>query len=129
MSPEPASFQLKPGDRVGNYVIREQIGEGGFAIVYAAEQEKPVRRKVALKIIKLGMDTKQVIARFEAERQALALMDHQHIARVLDAGSTESTDSPEEAQMKDKLPSTPSGLDVESFWYHTLNKPAGPEIA
>ncbi len=64
--PEPASFQLRPGDRVGNYVIREQIGEGGFAIVYAAEQEKPVRRKVALKIIKLGMDTKQVIARFEA---------------------------------------------------------------
>jgi len=68
--PEPSSFQLNPGDRVGNYVIREQIGEGGFAIVYAAEQEKPVRRKVALKIIKLGMDTKQVIARFEAERQA-----------------------------------------------------------
>ncbi len=61
--PEPATFQLAPGDRVGNYIIREQIGEGGFAIVYAAEQEKPVRRKVALKIIKLGMDTKQVIAR------------------------------------------------------------------
>ncbi len=61
--PEAASFQLRPGHQVGNYVIREQIGEGGFAIVYAAEQEKPVRRKVALKIIKLGMDTKQVIAR------------------------------------------------------------------
>ena len=60
-SPEPASFQLNPGDRVGNYVIREQIGEGGFAIVYAAEQEKPVRRKVALKIIKLGMDTKRPV--------------------------------------------------------------------
>ncbi len=58
MSSEPGSFQLNPGDRVGNYVIREQIGEGGFAIVYAAEQEKPVRRKVALKIIKLGMDTR-----------------------------------------------------------------------
>jgi len=88
-SPEPASFQLKPGDRVGNYVIREQIGEGGFAIVYAAEQEKPVRRKVALKIIKLGMDTKQVIARFEAERQALAMMDHPNVAKVFDAGVTD----------------------------------------
>jgi len=88
--PEPASFQLNPGDRVGNYVIREQIGEGGFAIVYAAEQEKPVRRKVALKIIKLGMDTKQVIARFEAERQALAMMDHPNVAKVFDAGSTDA---------------------------------------
>ncbi len=89
-SPEPATFQLRPGDRVGNYVIREQIGEGGFAIVYAAEQEKPVRRKVALKIIKLGMDTKQVIARFEAERQALAMMDHPNVAKVFDAGATET---------------------------------------
>jgi len=89
-SPEPSSFQLNPGDRVGNYVIREQIGEGGFAIVYAAEQEKPVRRKVALKIIKLGMDTKQVIARFEAERQALAMMDHPNVAKVFDAGATET---------------------------------------
>ncbi len=87
--PEPATFQLRPGDRVGNYVIREQIGEGGFAIVYAAEQEKPVRRKVALKIIKLGMDTKQIIARFEAERQALAMMDHPNVARVFDAGATD----------------------------------------
>ncbi len=85
-----AAAQLQPGDRVGNYVIREQIGEGGFAIVYAAEQEKPVRRKVALKIIKLGMDTKQVIARFEAERQALAMMDHPNVAKVFDAGSTEA---------------------------------------
>jgi len=90
VQPEPASFQLNPGDRVGNYVIREQIGEGGFAIVYAAEQEKPVRRKVALKIIKLGMDTKQVIARFEAEKQALAMMDHPNVAKVFDAGSTET---------------------------------------
>ncbi len=89
-SPEPATFQLRPGDRVGNYVIREQIGEGGFAIVYAAEQEKPVRRKVAMKIIKLGMDTKQVIARFEAERQALAMMDHPNVAKVFDAGMTEA---------------------------------------
>ncbi len=60
---------LNAGDRVGHYVIREKLGEGGFAVVYAAEQEQPVRRKVALKIIKLGMDTNQVIARFEAERQ------------------------------------------------------------
>jgi len=89
-SSEPASFQLSPGDRVGNYVIREQIGEGGFAVVFAAEQEKPVRRKVALKIIKLGMDTKQVIARFEAERQALAMMDHPNVAKVFDAGATET---------------------------------------
>ena len=89
-SPEPASFQLRAGDRVGNYVIREQIGEGGFAVVYAAEQERPVRRKVALKIIKLGMDTKQVIARFEAERQALAMMDHPNVAKVFDAGATET---------------------------------------
>jgi len=91
MQPEAVTAaQLQPGDRVGNYVIREQIGEGGFAIVYAAEQQKPVRRKVALKIIKLGMDTKQVIARFEAERQALAMMDHPNVAKVFDAGATEA---------------------------------------
>ncbi|MHC4992494.1 MAG: protein kinase domain-containing protein, partial [Planctomycetota bacterium] len=76
-----------PGTRIGPYKILQQIGEGGFGVVYMAEQEHPVRRKVALKIIKLGMDTKQVIARFEAERQALALMDHSNIARVLDAGA------------------------------------------
>ncbi len=81
---------LNPGDRVGHYVIREKLGEGGFAVVYAAEQKQPVRRQVALKIIKLGMDTNQVIARFEAERQALALMDHPNIAKVFDAGATES---------------------------------------
>ena len=68
----------------------EQIGEGGMGVVYVAEQTQPVRRKVALKIIKPGMDTKQVIARFEAERQALAMMDHPNIARVHDAGATES---------------------------------------
>jgi serine/threonine protein kinase len=80
----------KPGTVIGRYKLLQQIGEGGFGMVYMAEQERPVRRKVALKIIKLGMDTKQVIARFEAERQALALMDHPNIARVLDAGSTET---------------------------------------
>ncbi len=79
-----------PGTRIGHYKILQQIGEGGFGVVYMAEQTHPVKRKVALKIIKLGMDTRQVIARFEAERQALALMDHPNIARVLDAGATET---------------------------------------
>ena len=78
------------GSRVGNYKLLQKIGEGGGGVVYMAEQEQPVRRRVALKIIKLGMDTKSVIARFEAERQALALMDHPNIARVLDAGATET---------------------------------------
>jgi serine/threonine protein kinase len=76
------------GTMIGPYKLLQRIGEGGFGVVYMAEQMQPVRRTVALKIIKLGMDTKQVIARFEAERQALALMDHPNIARVLDAGST-----------------------------------------
>ncbi len=80
----------RPGSRVGPYVLREQIGEGGFGLVFVAEQQEPVKRKVALKVIKPGMDSQQVIARFEAERQALALMDHPNIARVLDAGATES---------------------------------------
>ncbi|MCF7975205.1 MAG: serine/threonine protein kinase [Phycisphaerae bacterium] len=78
-----------PGTIIGPYRLLERIGEGGMAVVYMAEQEKPIRRKVALKIIKVGMDTKQVIARFEAERQALALMEHPNIAKVLDAGATE----------------------------------------
>src|SRR5258705_4229875 len=80
----------KPGDRIGRYKILQQIGEGGCGVVYMAEQERPVRRRVALKVIKLGMDTKSVIARFEAERQALAMMDHPNIAKVLDAGATET---------------------------------------
>src|SRR5436853_357927 len=80
----------KPGDRIGRYKILQEIGEGGCGVVYMAEQEEPVRRQVALKVIKLGMDTKSVIARFEAERQALALMDHPNIAKVLDAGATEA---------------------------------------
>ena len=71
----------KLGDRVGRYKILQQIGEGGCGVVYVAEQEEPVRRRVALKVIKLGMDTKSVIARFEAERQALAMMDHPSIAK------------------------------------------------
>jgi formylglycine-generating enzyme required for sulfatase activity/dienelactone hydrolase len=79
-----------PGTIIGRYKLLEKIGEGGMAVVYMAEQQKPISRKVALKIIKLGMDTKSVIARFEAERQALAMMDHPNIAKVLDAGATET---------------------------------------
>jgi serine/threonine protein kinase len=75
---------------IGPYKLLQKLGEGGYGVVYMAEQEQPIRRRVALKIIKLGMDTKNVIARFEAERQALALMDHPNIARVLDAGATET---------------------------------------
>src|SRR5437763_389096 len=80
----------KPGDKIGRYKLLQKIGEGGCGVVYMAEQEEPVRRRVALKVIKLGMDTKSVIARFEAERQALALMDHPNIAKVFDAGATET---------------------------------------
>jgi len=80
----------RPGSIIGPYKLLEQIGEGGMGLVFMAEQQQPVRRKVALKILKPGMDTRQVIARFEAERQALALMDHPNIARVLDAGETAS---------------------------------------
>ncbi len=80
----------KPGDRISHYKLLEKLGEGGCGVVYMAEQEQPVRRRVALKVIKLGMDTRRVIARFEAERQALALMDHPNIAKVLDAGATET---------------------------------------
>ena len=80
----------KPGTTIGPYKLLQQIGEGGFGVVFMAEQLEPVQRKVALKVIKPGMDTRQVIARFEAERQALAVMDHVNIARVLDVGATES---------------------------------------
>jgi serine/threonine protein kinase/predicted Zn-dependent protease len=80
----------KPGDRIGRYKLLEQIGEGGCGVVYMAEQEEPIRRHVALKVIKLGMDTREVVARFEAERQALALMDHPNIARVLDGGAADT---------------------------------------
>ena len=76
------------GDQIGRYKLLEAIGEGGFGVVYMAQQTEPIRRRVALKIIKLGMDTRQVVARFEAERQALALMDHPNIAKVLDGGAT-----------------------------------------
>ncbi|MGZ9157194.1 MAG: serine/threonine protein kinase, partial [Candidatus Binatia bacterium] len=79
-----------PSGRIGRYKLLEKIGEGGCGVVYMAEQEESVRRRVALKVIKLGMDTRSVISRFEAERQALAMMDHPNIARVLDAGATEA---------------------------------------
>src|SRR6266487_7100871 len=94
-SPQPGvevggSLTEKAGDRIGRYRLLQEIGHGGCGVVYMAEQEEPVRRKVALKVIKLGMDTRQVVARFEAERQALALMDHPNIAKILDAGITET---------------------------------------
>src|SRR5215471_5725993 len=85
---DPFSEELS--ERIDRYKILQKLGEGGCGVVYLAEQEEPVKRKVALKVIKLGMDTRQVIARFEAERQALALMDHPNIAKVLDGGTTEA---------------------------------------
>ena len=80
----------KAGDRIGHYKLLQQIGDGACGVVYMAEQEEPLRRRVALKVIKLGMDTRQVIARFDAERHALALMDHPNIAQVFDAGATDT---------------------------------------
>jgi len=87
----PAETDLSPiaGEQIGPYKLLEKLGEGGFGVVYLAEQQEPVLRRVALKIIKIGMDTRRVIARFEAERQALAMMDHPNVARVLDAGATD----------------------------------------
>src|SRR5262249_51030323 len=87
-SEEPGSE--RPGHVIGAYRLLEQIGEGGFGVVFLAEQQQPVRRKVALKVLKPGMDTRQVVARFKAERQALALMDHPNIAHVFDGGETAS---------------------------------------
>lgn len=84
-----AAGEVEEGDRIGSYTLRERIGEGGFGVVWMAEQTRPIRRMVALKVIKAGMDTKEVLSRFEAERQALAMMEHPNIARVLDAGATE----------------------------------------
>src|SRR5262249_21782111 len=86
-APEAATVNVL-GTMIGPYKLLEQIGEGGFGVVFMAEQTEPVRRKVALKILKPGMDTRQVVARFEAERQALALMDHPNIAKILDGGTT-----------------------------------------
>ncbi|MBI4623307.1 MAG: serine/threonine protein kinase [Verrucomicrobia bacterium] len=86
----PRVVEAAVGDRIGRYKLLQKLGEGGCGVVFMAEQEEPVRRRVALKVIKLGMDTKEVVARFEAERQALALMDHANIARVFDAGATDA---------------------------------------
>src|SRR5262249_21986881 len=99
-----------PGTIIGPYKLLEQIGEGGFGVVYMAEQTQPVRRKVALKILKPGMDTRQVVARFEAERQALALMDHPNIARVFDGGMTgePSDGTGEPSRVSDRVPGTVS---------------------
>src|SRR5829696_4266663 len=90
LTPPVSPLTEKPGDRIGRYKLLQKIGEGGCGVVYMAEQEEPVRRRVALKVIKLGMDTRSVVARFEAERQALALMDHPNIAKVLDGGATDT---------------------------------------
>src|SRR5829696_6413660 len=87
---DPAPAAERVGAMIGRYKLLERIGEGGFGVVYMAEQVAPVRRRVALKVVKPGMDSRQVLARFEAERQALALMDHENIAKVLDAGATDS---------------------------------------
>ena len=86
----PVAGPEMPGTRIGRYKLLQKIGEGGCGVVWMAEQEEHVRRHVALKIIKLGMDTREVIARFEAERQALAMMDHPNIAKIFDAGSTDT---------------------------------------
>ena len=83
-----APISVTTGSRIGRYKLLQQLGEGGFGVVYMAEQLEPVNRQVAIKIIKPGMDSQAVIARFEAERQALAMMDHPHIAKVLDGGTT-----------------------------------------
>jgi len=88
--PDSDSVEEQIGTMIGRYRLLQQIGEGGFGVVFMAEQTEPVQRKVALKVIKAGMDTREIVARFEAERQALALMDHPNIARVLDAGTTAS---------------------------------------
>jgi len=93
--PGIAEFPVEeaPAQMIGRYKLLEKIGEGGFGEVWMAEQREPVKRRVALKIIKLGMDSRQIVARFEAERQALAMMDHPNIAKIFDAGTTGAADS------------------------------------
>ena len=88
-SPQQGSSGVTAGGYIGPYKLLSAMGEGGFGVVFEAEQTHPVKRRVALKVIKIGMDTREFIARFEAERQVLALMDHPHIAKVFGAGATE----------------------------------------
>src|SRR5437773_11266431 len=102
-----------PGTKIGPYKLLQQIGEGGFGIVFMAEQHQPVHRRVALKIIKPGMDSAQVIARFEAERQALAMMDHQNIAKVYDAGTTDAARPYFVMELVHGVPITRYGVDNE----------------
>ena len=90
MTEQPQNSRAIASGWIDRYKLLEIVGEGGFGTVWMAEQQEPVRRSVALKVLKLGMDSRQVVARFEAERQALALMDHPNIARVFDGGATES---------------------------------------
>ena len=97
---------IQPGSRIGPYTLRQSIGEGGFAEVFLAGQEEPVRRRVALKVLKPGMDSREVLARFEVERQALALMQHPGIASILDAGITENGRSWFAMEYVDGLPLT-----------------------
>jgi eukaryotic-like serine/threonine-protein kinase len=122
-----------PGTQIGPYKLREQIGEGGFGVVYVAEQEKPVARKVALKIIKPGMDTREIIARFEAERQALALMDHPNIAKVLDAGTTggnpkSESRNPKQTQKRKSESQRPDDNDVSDIRNSNLEFPSDFEF-
>jgi serine/threonine protein kinase len=116
--PQPAE---RPGTQIGPYKLLQVIGEGGMGVVYMAEQTEPVERKVALKIIKPGMDTRQVIARFEAERQALAMMDHPNIAKVLDAGTVGEIQNSESRIQKEE--SSASSLHSEFRILHSAARP------
>ena len=102
----------QPGDVIGPYKLLQVIGEGGMGTVFMAEQTKPVQRRVALKIIKAGMDSKKIIARFEAERQALAMMDHPNIAKVLDAGTTGAVHPGFHVDASPPVPATSSEPDA-----------------
>src|SRR5437773_3535010 len=111
-----------PGTVIGNYKLLEKLGEGGFGVVYMAEQKQPIKRRVALKIIKVGMDTREVVARFEAERQALAGMDHPNIAKVFDAGATDSPHNVAQASSPASSPGVSPGAGPGGG---TPPKPAG----
>lgn len=105
-----------PGTVIGPYKLLQQIGEGGMGVVFMAEQTGPLRRYVALKIIKPGMDTRQVIARFEAERQALAMMEHPNIAKVLDAGTTDSGRPYFDMELVKGVPAPSKAQDTSCSW-------------